>query len=129
MGFIKGFFSNLFVGIDQVEGIRQSFRCPAIVTPQVSGERLKIQKLLINHLKIRYSTLLKSEIRNPRSHISKSGCAPAVESFWKPRHIIQIEIKPGHRPHHLSLLPSGSDEVHDRLLRGVQSKWSKGSKY
>jgi len=62
LGFIKGFFSNLFVGIDQVEGIRQSFRCPAIVTPQVSGERLKIQKLLINHLKIRYSTLLKSEI-------------------------------------------------------------------
>ena len=60
--------------------------------------------------------------------IQLSGCAPAVEPFWKPRHIIQIEIKPGHRPHHLSLLPSGSDEVHDRLLRGVQSKWSKGSK-
>jgi len=38
-------------------------------------------------------------------------------------------IDPRHSLHHLSLLPSGSDEVRDRLLRGVQSKWSKGSKY
>ncbi len=27
-------------------------------------------------------------------------------------------IDPRHKPHHLSLLPSGPDEVHDRLLRG-----------
>jgi len=54
---------------------------------------------------------------------------PPSKLFWKPRHIIQVEINPRHRPHHLSLLPSGSDEVHDRLLRGVQPKWFKGSKY
>ena len=30
-------------------------------------------------------------------------------------------IDPRHRPHHLSLLPSGSDEVRDRLLRGGRS--------
>ena len=30
-------------------------------------------------------------------------------------------IKPRHRPHHLSLLPSGSDEVHDCLLQGGRS--------
>jgi len=54
---------------------------------------------------------------------------PPSYLFWKSRHIILIEINPRHRPHHLSLLPSGSDEVRDRLLRGVQSKWSKGSKY
>jgi len=46
-----------------------------------------------------------------------------------PRHIVQIENDPRHRPHHLSLLPSGPDEVHDRLLRGVQSRCFKESKY
>ncbi len=30
-------------------------------------------------------------------------------------------IVPRHRPHHLSLLPSGPDEVRDRLLRGGRS--------
>jgi len=30
-------------------------------------------------------------------------------------------INPQHRLHHLSLLPSGSDEVRDRLLRGGRS--------
>jgi len=29
-------------------------------------------------------------------------------------------IDPRHNPHHLSLLPSGPDEVHDRLLHGVR---------
>jgi len=42
---------------------------------------------------------------------------------------MQTGIDPRHRPHHLSLLPSGPDEVRDRLLRGVRSKWSKLSKY
>ncbi len=30
-------------------------------------------------------------------------------------------IDPRHRPHHLSLLPSGPDEVRGRLLRGGRS--------
>jgi len=30
-------------------------------------------------------------------------------------------INPRHRLHHLSLLPSGPDEVRDRLLRGGRS--------
>ena len=30
-------------------------------------------------------------------------------------------IDPRHGPHHLSLLPSGPDEVRDRLLRGGRS--------
>ena len=53
---------------------------------------------------------------------------PPSNLFWKSLAIIQIEINPRHRPHHLSLLPSGPDEVHDRLLRGVQSKWPEGPK-
>jgi len=32
-------------------------------------------------------------------------------------------IDPRHKPHPLSLLPSGPDEVRDRLLRGGRSKW------
>ena len=53
----------------------------------------------------------------------KSGCAPTVESFWMHQPIMQTGIIPRHKPHHLSLLPSGPDEVRDRLLRGVRSKW------
>jgi len=34
-----------------------------------------------------------------------------------------IGIDPRHSLHHLSLLPSGPDEVRDRLLRGGRSKW------
>jgi hypothetical protein len=30
-------------------------------------------------------------------------------------------VNPRHRPRHLSLLPSGPDEVRDRLLRGGRS--------
>jgi hypothetical protein len=33
-------------------------------------------------------------------------------------------IDPRHSLSHLSLLPSGPDEVHDRLLRGGRSVWS-----
>jgi len=31
-------------------------------------------------------------------------------------------VGPRHKLHHLSLLPSGPDEVRDRLLRGARSK-------
>ena len=41
---------------------------------------------------------------------------------WFTMHL--IGVKPRHRPHHLSLLPSGPDEIHDRLLRGVRSDGS-----
>ena len=54
---------------------------------------------------------------------------PLLNFFLKRKAIDMTGIDPRHRPHHLSLLPSGPDEVHDRLLRGVQSKWFKGSKY
>ena len=60
---------------------------------------------------------------------SKNGCAPAVEPFWSHRTILQIGVDPRHGPHHLSLLPSGPDEVRDRPLRGGRSKWLKSSKY
>ena len=59
----------------------------------------------------------------------RDGCAPAVESFCKPKNIGQTGIDPRHGLRHLSLLPSGSDEVHDRLLRGVRSKWIKNLQY
>ena len=51
-----------------------------------------------------------------------NGCAPAVESIWKPKTIMQIGVDLRHRPHYLSLLPSGPDEVRNRLLRSVRSK-------
>ncbi len=49
---------------------------------------------------------------------------PPLNSFlkWFTMHL--IGVKPRHRPHHLSLLPSGPDEIHDRLLRGVRSDGS-----
>jgi hypothetical protein len=54
---------------------------------------------------------------------------PPSSLFWETRPIMQIGINPRHRLHLLSLLPSGSDEVRDRLLRGVRSKWFRFSKY
>ncbi|CAB1079371.1 hypothetical protein D1AOALGA4SA_7085 [Olavius algarvensis Delta 1 endosymbiont] len=42
---------------------------------------------------------------------------------------MQIGINPRHKLHHLSLLPSGPDEVRDRLLRGVRSKRFRFSNY
>jgi len=41
--------------------------------------------------------------------------------FPKEQTIDMTGIDPRHRLHHLSLLPSGPDEVHDRLLRGGRS--------
>jgi len=51
----------------------------------------------------------------------RRGCAPPVE--LSPRHHGQhvTGIGPRHSLHHLSLLPSGPDEVRDRLLRGGRS--------
>ena len=53
---------------------------------------------------------------------------PPSSLFWKIRSIVQTGINPRHKLHRLSLLPSGSDEVRDRLLRGVRSKWFRLSK-
>ena len=48
-------------------------------------------------------------------------CTHSRVIFEKRPSIIVTGIDPRHRPHHLSLLPSGSDEVRDRLLRGGRS--------
>ncbi len=50
---------------------------------------------------------------------------PPSNLYWRHRVIMQTGISLRHRLHHLSLLPSGPDEVRDRLLRGDRSKWSK----
>ena len=96
------------------------------------GIRLRIVSSLDFEFGSYEEELCFTTIRNPQSQIpnlKKMVAHPPSNPGWKPRHIIQIEIDPRHRRHHLSLLPSGPDEVHERLLRGVQSKWSKGSKY
>jgi len=46
----------------------------------------------------------------------KKPAAQAEKRAW----IIPTGDQPRHSQHHLSLLPSGPDEVRDRLLRGDQ---------
>jgi len=51
----------------------------------------------------------------------KSGCEPSVEYLREINYSI-TGIDPRHRLNYLSLLPSGPDEVHNRLLRGDRSE-------
>ncbi len=46
---------------------------------------------------------------------------PLLNFLRKRKAVVMTGIDPRHRLHHLSLLPSGPDEVHDRLLRGGRS--------
>ena len=46
---------------------------------------------------------------------------PLLNFLRKRKAVEMTGIDPRHRLHHLSLLPSGPDEVHDRLLRGGRS--------
>jgi len=45
---------------------------------------------------------------------------PASSSFRQNKDLGLAGVDPRHNLHHLSLLPSGPDEIHDRLLRGVR---------
>ena len=47
---------------------------------------------------------------------------PPSNLVWRLQCIAMTGICPRHRLHHLSLLPSGPDEVRDRLLRGGRPK-------
>ena len=48
---------------------------------------------------------------------------PLSNHIRKARTMAMTGIDPRHRPHYLSLLPSGPDEVRNRLLRGGRSGW------
>jgi len=50
------------------------------------------------------------------------GCAPPVENYTEFSVAYMIGIDPRHRLNYLSLLPSGSDEVRNCLLRGDRSE-------
>ena len=50
------------------------------------------------------------------------GCAPPIENYTEFSAAYVIGIDPRHRLNYLSLLPSGSDEVRNRLLRGDRSE-------
>ncbi len=52
-----------------------------------------------------------------------TGCAPSIESFSEKQAMNMTGNGPRHKLNHLSLLPSGPDEVRDRLLRSGRSEW------
>jgi len=51
----------------------------------------------------------------------KNGCAPPVGILAGKNGHKKDRDHPRHKPRHLSLLPSGPDEVRGRLLRGGRS--------